>query len=621
MLEREQRAPLRRPTSDRRFEDASRLIGATLFAAVVGGFGPVLRLTSEGSGASEKVRWLVVATLSWSTVLSIRPPARRSTTRVVGWILLLAGVTVFVLAATVPRSGRAPTAVMMWAVAWVSIAVGPRASRLGWTGVGATAAAGLLWSSSSSDVLTILAQSIAAATCAAPMVRPGGRVDALDRSIQSTFTELARRAGRATRSAVSSTVHAASELASRPGGRLAAVAIAVSALMVPVFRRLVEDPGARVFGINDYSVHLGLARDITFWPPFPAVPHPVFHVMVRLLDPVLGTTWSPVVLMSVSVGVGAAALAWWSGLADGDHRRLGALGGTVCGVLFVVIESPKLLLIAAGLVERASPAQPLHIWGNPTDTFVLPLLFVLVPAVVWTGVRRTGVGTRRTLALAALTVAATATKPSYSLALIPAIPLWLWVTDRWTAARAKDLGLGVLLPASLVIGVQTVLQVSGALPGATNGFTIDPLALVDVFGWTTGGWTYWLLVVLPLLAVALGGRRFVTERTSSLILLSVAVSAIPVLLLREEGARGYDANLAKTGYFAWVLLVAWSLRFLLLELRDRTASDRAGGHLRLHLSTAAIVVVLGACLVSGLAAYADASGLADLGFNWNVGPS
>ena len=599
-----------------------------LVVAFLGAHGPVGRVLDEGLGSRNKALALAGCAVLWAAFLTLRNrlPAW-------AWVLTTAALGTASWALVLSATGRAPVLLTIWGVCCAQLAISPRRGpSCAWTGLASLLVAQGLWRWNGANLQAL-------ATYATSTILVLRRPPALAQVIEPLDSKVARLVSTTievgwsralqfgqTIAGSASTCRSAAQRSFRthirPGGSLGVVkrrpwisvgvTVIVAALMVPALMELTSGRSS-YFGVSDHQIHLELARELRAWPPFLAVPHPVYHALVRLLDPLVGETFAPVLLLAVATGVGTVLLARWWEIEDGAKRRLTASVGLPLAVVFTLAESPAVLLQAMGLVEPGTPFVPLHAFGNPTDTFVLPMLFVLVPTIVGVAASESAITVRRGATLAALVTVATAAKPSFTLALLPALPLWVWRQGMWNPGRTRRLATWVLLPGVAVVLAQTYLQVSGHSPRVSNGFTIDPLALVDVYGWTTGGWSYWVIVTLPLMAIIVGGRRFTGERTTALLLWSLLVSLVPLLLLRETGSRAYDGNLGKSGFFCWFLLATWSIRFLALETIGLIDRRRRGAQKRLPWWVWGEGALLIGSVLGGVLAYLDIVGIANVG--------
>ena len=490
----------------------------------------------------------------------------------------------------------------------------------------ATLLVGAVWAGTSSVATSALAAApagivgLAYLTGWAPLVAADrATLDALDR-FDALVQRIARRTGATGRLLAARALGARRDLRAAGGmrevaGTAGAAAIA-AAWTAPMFHHLVQHPTEPVMGVSDFAFHLELARDMSLWPFHLTMPHPVFHLAVRALDPVLGLAASPVVLLSLSCAVAAAVLVRFA--REGAHGRdpLGPVAAALFAVGFFASESPVVLLQWIGLADPA-PFAPVHLWGSPTETVALATALVLLPLLVrvTSGPGTTPASYRRapTWSLATAVVVATLAKPAMTIVLVPGIALHLVVTGRWTGRTVRHLALWFALPAIAVTGWQTWFLETGQSPRLRTGFTIDPFALLDTtYRWGEGGALFWTAVLVVAAAIVVGRRRFVGEPIVSLTLCAMLFAVALLLLMRETGERALHGNLAKPAYHCWVVLWILAGRFWLVELRDALRSGDPAARRRAAGIAAAATVVL----VSGVLAHLEATGVMTLPDAW-----
>lgn len=577
---------------------------AGVLAGVLAASGPVVQVWGHGQDARSAALGLAAGALVSGAVLG------GAGLRSVPSLLVCSGSLTLPLLASWSTIGRAPGLVAAWSlvlwalaiVPFVGVAGGSRRRLMPLMSFPA-ALIGLLWAATGSLVAVLGVSVGAIALIVLYLVVP---------EAVSPYEVPLRAAARRVRIRV-----LVDDRSTRRSGIAMLVAAAFSAaVMAPLFVRIVRSPSVPIAGVSDFGIHLRLARGIEFWPFELTVPHPVFHALVRGLDPLLGTVASPVVVLTLAVAVTAAAA---TNLALQDaHGRLG-LGPTaavVFGVGFFLSESPSVLLQQLGWIDPASYV-PIHLWGNPTETVAVATTVVLVPLMArFLTEADTPDGPSASVWVTVATVVATLSKPSMTLALIPAAPLFLGLTGSLTRRSLTQVAQWFLLPALAICAWQYWFVRTGQSPEVVTGVTFDPLALIEVYGWTSNGPLFWIAPMVVVLAVAVGRRRFVREPVVLLSLLGLAVSMVPALLLRETGERAFHGNLAKSGYFCWVMLWLLAARFWAFELRDCWTPARSSqigrGHATDAVRAAAVTVVAVVVLVSGVIAHFGALGALEL---------
>lgn len=370
-----------------------------------------------------------------------------------------------------------------------------------------------------------------------------------------------------------------------------------AALALPVIYRSVVDPDLEHFGVQDFEIHLRLAREITFRPLHISVPHPVFHLPVRVFDNLLGLTWSPIIVLSAAVAVLVAA--WATVLMNPEFGAPGLRPAAAAAVAtaFVVLESPAVLAQVTGIAPAAM-FTPVHLWGSPTETMALalaiPLFFRCSNLLSSSMTHRSGFGVDARLL--ALTLLSTMAKPSMTLALLAAIPALAGIDlSRGRMPNWKPFVLSFWLPGLLVVIGQMVFIRAGVTPETAGGITLDPFSMVPTLGWLDNGLMFWSAPLGVICLILTDRRRFMEASSARLAVLALLFGVIMATSLRETGVRAADGNLAKAGYYGWVAVFLVAIKFSLIELREAVASVRDRTH---HWRTLARVAVVGSLLLT-----------------------
>jgi hypothetical protein len=223
-----------------------------------------------------------------------------------------------------------------------------------------------------------------------------------------------------------------------------------------------------------------------------------------------------------------------------------------------------LALLAVTPVNFASwPSHNLYLGYLGVNTYHSPTMYLLRPLAVLLWLRLTGSlaphGPRATkgevAAAAALSVLCVLAKPSYGIALLPALVLagaWQWARGRRVDLRL--ILLGFVVPTCAVLA----WQFHFAFAAGTAALTWAPLEVMARFPGTPARVA--LTVVFPAVVYLTHFERARRDPTLNLAWLTFAVGAAYAYLLAEMGKRMGDANLVWSGQIsAFVLFVASAL--------------------------------------------------------------
>ena len=582
-----------------------------LLAAVIGSIGAVgfsLGLSPVVMAAEHRRPALVIVVLI--PLVTAAAVARSSLRSVLVLIPLLGAAAAL---ATWSTAGRihgvwCVLATSAAALALRGLCTAGRSTTRSITGVvvlGAVAAAGLAWALDGAGPVPLVVLVVPAAIGLA-VIGDDRLVAVGDRRIASASVSVrssSRRALARLRAAPGRVVDRWSSCSIRVTMAVSGVLAAV--LTAPIFHRLAADESTFVNGFNDFRSHLDLAAQMKWSPLRVTAPHPVFHVSVRLLGNLLGETAAVTVVLSVAVGLSIASLTWIATQPFAGRPGLSARVAPLFSLGFLFIESPAVTLQALHLLPDDSRYAAVHIWANPTEVMVLPFVFLFVVKVAeLLGSERPE--RRLVLTTATLTVATTMTKPALTLALVPALVLLLLL--RRSAGRAATGALvgAVVVPAAAIVVWQTWFLEAGNLPYGRSEFELRPFATVRSLQLGGDGPWFWLALVIVPLAVWIGRRAFLRDRTVVVTLASLGCALAILLLFEEGGIRQFDGNLAKPAYYAWVLLFAWSFRYVVVALADERATRAAGGRRPGWVTVS--VVVLALLVTGGVTAWLDAVG-------------
>lgn len=392
-------------------------------------------------------------------------------------------------------------------------------------------------------------------------------------------------------------------------------AIVAAALLVlgtlPLFAALTHDVDRPAGGFTDFPTHME-AVDLTSLLPFTTLtPHWAFHAAAAGARPFVGPEWGAALVLALSMG--ALALIIDRQLrqpAEGAGAAVGPVAAATASVVIVLAESPTALLNALGVLDPARAFVPLHAWGNPTDTFALPLLLGLLIATVRFAGEPDLPWRQPTSArwwLLGLGVAATIAKPNVPMVLLGVLPLFVWIRGSRSLRRLATVAAWFIVPVIAVLVLQfrhmrTSDKIAAYDPGGW-GVTIDPLSFTELWPAGQGGAWFWSTVLVVVLG-AVGFRSGIHRDPLVLVTgLTLLASLPPLLLLRETGLRASDGNFMKAAFNSTVLMAL----VLMIHIARAALGRGADGSRRpmgwAQVATIGVGVVMA---LAGLAVYVDA---------------
>ncbi|WCO65873.1 hypothetical protein PO878_15325 [Iamia majanohamensis] len=523
-----------------------------------------------------------------------------------------------------PALGRGPALVGIGCTLLAAEAL--RQGRLGWAepdgpvvrgvpvAVG-TLLVGVVWWASQSPALSAVALA-AVAALASWARRDPASLDALDRRItppcRPALRALGRGLDRVDARAREQGRHLTGWARRHPAALVAGGGVALAT--APVFLRMARDPSALVTSVNDHTIHLEFARDTNLLPLVAVPPHWLFHVLVGSVQSLVSIEVAATVLLALATGALTVLLCWRAGNAFGSTPGLAPVAAAATAVVAVLAQSPTALLNATGALSPPRAFAPFQAWANPTDTLALPLELGLLVALVALARDDGPVWYRPTalrVAVAGLAVLTVLAKPNLPMILLVAVPLHLAVQRRFRWPTLLAHAAWFAAPVVVVLGAQlrhTATNPEFASRGGEGwGVTVDPFAILGTIGAGQGGVWFWSGTVLLVLGPWVGRRAFLREPLMSLGLLTLVLSLVPMLLLRETGERASDGNYTKAAYHAWMVVVLLTLVFLVQALAEVARRRRAGDPVPLWAPVTLVLLVLTAA--GGVAFYLDAVGL------------
>ena len=227
-----------------------------------------------------------------------------------------------------------------------------------------------------------------------------------------------------------------------------ATAIIFFVVSVPVFWGLASNASRFEGAINDWIAYEPYYDYTRFWPPRSASAHFMYPMLVHAARTLVNTPVAATVVVSTAFGALGAVLYRIGGRTWDDRPPLGPIGAVSLPLVFLLAESPTLLVRAtsAGWWTRPSfdPMGTgagvflLHVWGSPPSVLQLPFALALLVALV--GALEPDLATIRTPStaqMAALTVLATVAKPAATLVFLVAVPLYAFA-DPQAPATARE---------------------------------------------------------------------------------------------------------------------------------------------------------------------------------------
>jgi hypothetical protein len=327
---------------------------------------------------------------------------------------------------------------------------------------------------------------------------------------------------------------------------------------------------------SDYGLHAELIRRLvsgensleTF---LKRVPHFLFHLFVLLGYAVSPAT--PLLTISILIAVvfyvlGAWAVFWRLCNFAGRPRTYRAGLWYAVGALVAVLVAPANIFTPNNMYLGYMTSNLYH---NPTTIVLKPFSLVLLVLAgrvfepVFARIPR-----KHLLLYVAMVVLSLLAKPSYVLVLLPALVM-VTAFQVWRRNHVNWLFLvvGILLPAGLLLGVQTVL-----LQSKVSNMDFAPLAVVQSWAKMFNPQASEaiplkiLMTVLFPLVVYLGYfKNAVRNVYLNLAWLTWGFGAALYFLFAEEGNRLSHGNLTWSGQIAMFVLFAASLAFFYRQNR------------------------------------------------------
>lgn len=366
------------------------------------------------------------------------------------------------------------------------------------------------------------------------------------------------------------------------------VVIASVAVFTPVFWRLSSNANVVVRGVNDFSAHYERVEAMNLAPFTLPVPHPVFHILVKIIETVLRPDVAMTVVM-VAALVATTIVLFAIGRSRGiGGRALSARWAALFVVAAVVIESPAVLVSTGDawwqrapgfdVIGRGAGFLNAHVWGSPTITLSTPMYLAMVLLSIGAAYRDDFPWPQR-VGFASLSTVACLTMPAAALGLVPAAALLMMLTN-WPSGRAIPRSqviirmLWMLVPAVAVVTWQTWFLATSQSPLEEATWRFNPFWLVDYVSMDRPA--FWALLLLIAAGFVLGGRDFVSDPAVAWVGTATVIAAFPMLFLQETGWKATHGGMAVSFGVCFGLLVTFTLRFMFARFeeawrnRDRT---------------------------------------------------
>lgn len=375
--------------------------------------------------------------------------------------------------------------------------------------------------------------------------------------------------------------------------RWALLAIALGVLFTPAVRKTVYS--SRTPG--DFQWHAQSAERLRHGEGI-ETPHLAYALLLAglgfLLERVPGLTWSWTAA-AIAVAIAFQILAGVV-LTRAARERLGVGPPALRFVIAALLATALLLATPIALLTIRS--HNLYLGYIGVNVYHNPTMFLLKALAAWTWLRlaRVVAGGRadRWAGCAALAMGVTAStlaKPSYTIALLPALAVFAaWEAGHGRRDRLAPLALAVVLPATLVLAGQLVFFYG------TEGSRLRWAPLLAM-----GGRPLERMGRLALSAAfpaAVGSLYWNRARRSAPLVLAWLVfgaGAALSYLVAEEGRRAYHGNLLWSGQAALFVLFVASALFLLEQPTPGPAIDArravALSVLGLHVASGVVFLV------------------------------
>ena len=295
------------------------------------------------------------------------------------------------------------------------------------------------------------------------------------------------------------------------------------------------------------------------------------------------------------------------------------------GVGYVLMDNPAIFaprseglwsrFTRAGSHARGQGYLPLHQWGTPTITMSMPFVFalfaLLLLVIIEAEESAERLGSHRRLLLG-LTIISTLVQPATTLAVVPAVPVYLVLSGRLSRATARSVGWYFVLPGTVTCLGQVWFLASKVSPWEQATWVWRPFWSWSYFGLDRPA--YWTSLLFFVICLWAGGRRYVADPAVGLSLVALFVALVPFTFFEQTGIYEPEGDLGVPVMMAFILLFVSSLRFVLLEIQD-LFDDRSPRHQQATTRTGAppwfvaVGLMLAVMVCAGVVDIAAAVGL------------
>jgi hypothetical protein len=396
--------------------------------------------------------------------------------------------------------------------------------------------------------------------------------------------------------------------------RVDALCLSLSLLLVAA---LFTPVAAFVVGEDDYRTHLVAVDNLVRGQPFGEfvlqVPHFLFHLLVLSVYRTLaGTPLTNAAFVVALFGYLAGTVAIY-GLIS---ALIGRATSYRTGLLYATLSLSLMLVMPINLLtphNRYLGYIIAHAYHNPTMVVLKPLALVLFyVSARFFDARPLRRPIAYTASVGVATLACALAKPSYVMALAPALVLAAThALRRGAAVHLRPLAYGVLLPIAVVVGLQmTSLSDRRGVVVAPLGVFHEWARLLNPDAATNLPLKFVLSILFPLVVYLFCLREARGSFYLNLAWLTFGFGAAYTYLLAEPGADMGFGNFTWCGQITVFVLFVASAAFL-LGWATRAATPRSG---RVTASLVVIAVVFALHLVSGLQWYGLHTGWLPMGY-------
>lgn len=341
------------------------------------------------------------------------------------------------------------------------------------------------------------------------------------------------------------------------GGASAVLVLFTIGFFEPLFARMAHE--------EDYPVHLQMA-DVLLRTGVRQVPHFLYHELILAVHRLLpGTSLETSALFVTTAAQVASALIIYFLIRSQIDREAPILEAAIVPLLLtiaVLVSGPVLLTSTVGVPVYLIGYFPPNAYHSPTTVLAKPFALALFAFTVQAFSPRARGRLLLVVGAASAVMLSALAKPSYLIALLPAVAVYSWV--EWRRDRRLPWAVligGLLLPALLVLGQQFYFTYGSA--DIRAGVVLAPLRVIgylDTKNPLVLSLKLLASVTFPLVVTAVLWPRTRTSVELTLSWLVLAFGAFYAYALAESGPRMYHGNFIWSGQLAvFMLFVAASM--------------------------------------------------------------